>query len=300
MAKRTSKTETVSIGVIGGSGLYEMEGLTQVKTVKMTTPFGSPSDEYRIGTLHGKRVAFLPRHGRGHRILPTDINYRANIYGMKKLGVERIISVSAVGSMKEEIRPGDIVVPDQFSDQTKHRRSTFFGNGIVAHVGMADPVCADLGARVYDAGVKVGATVHRGGTYLCMEGPQFSTRAESLIYRTWGVEVIGMTNATEAKLAREAEMCFSTIALATDYDCWHHSEEAVTVEAVLAVMKHNIETSKEMIRETVRMMPDTRSCGCVTALRNTIMTPAKLIPVKTKRDLALIIGKYMKGKTSAK
>ncbi len=296
MIKRISRTEKITIGVIGGSGLYEMEGLTQVKTVRMTTPFGRPSDEYRIGTLHGKRVAFLPRHGRGHRILPSDINYRANIYGMKKLGVERIISVSAVGSMKEEIKPGDIVVPDQFYDHTKHRKSTFFGNGVVAHVGMADPVCADLGNILSDAGMKVGAVVHRGGTYLCMEGPQFSTRAESLIYRTWNAEVIGMTNATEAKLAREAEICFSTIALATDYDCWHHSEEAVTVEAVLAVMKHNIETSKAMIREAVRMLPRTRTCGCGEALRNTIMTPEKLIPAKTKKDLAPIIGKYIKSK----
>ncbi|MDD1684865.1 MAG: S-methyl-5'-thioadenosine phosphorylase, partial [Methanoregula sp.] len=224
MARGRAKTEKISIGVMGGSGLYAMEGLTQIKTVKMLTPFGRPSDDYLVGTLHGKRVAFLPRHGRGHRILPSDINYRANIYGMKKLGVERIISVSAVGSMKEEIKPGDIVIPDQFYDHTKHRRSTFFGNGVVAHVGMADPVCTDLGRILSEAGVKVGATVHRGGSYLCMEGPQFSTRAESLIYRSWSVDVIGMTNATEAKLAREAEICYSTIALATDYDCWHHSE----------------------------------------------------------------------------
>jgi 5'-methylthioadenosine phosphorylase len=279
--------------VIGGSGLYEMEGLTRIKTVKMTTPFGKPSDDYLVGTLHGKRVAFLPRHGRGHRILPSDINYRANIYGMKKLGVERIISVSAVGSMKEEIKPGDIVVPDQFYDHTKHRRSTFFGNGVVAHVGMADPVCADLGRILGEAGAMVGATVHRGGAYLCMEGPQFSTRAESLTYRSWNVDVIGMTNATEAKLAREAELCYSTIALATDYDCWHHSEEAVTVEAVLAVMKHNVETSKAMIREAVRMLSGPRVCGCGEALRNSIMTPEKLMPAKTKKDLALLIGKYM-------
>lgn len=296
MATGGAKTEKATIGVIGGSGLYEMEGLTQVKTVKVSTPFGRPSDEYRVGTLHGRRVAFLPRHGRGHRILPTDINYRANIYGMKKLGVERIISVSAVGSMKEEIKPGDIVIPDQFYDHTKHRRSTFFGNGVVAHVGMADPVCADLGGILSEAGVKVGATVHRGGAYLCMEGPQFSTRAESLTYRTWNVEVIGMTNATEAKLAREAELCYSTIALATDYDCWHHSEEAVTVEAVLAVMKHNIETSRAMISEAVRLLSGPRACACGEALRNAIMTPEKLIPAKTKRDLALIIGKYVKGK----
>jgi len=199
-----------------------------------------------------------------------------------------------VGSMKEEIKPGDIVVPDQFYDHTKHRRSTFFGNGVVAHVGMADPVCAGLCSVLIDAGTKVGATVHRGGTYLCMEGPQFSTRAESMTYREWNVDVIGMTNATEAKLAREAEICYSTIALATDYDCWHHSEEAVTVEAVLAVMKHNIETSKAMIRQAVQMLPKTRACGCGEALRNTIMTPAKLVPAKTKKDLAPIIGKYVK------
>jgi len=297
MANKSTKTERVTIGVIGGSGLYEMEGLTRIKTVKVATPFGNPSDEYIIGTLHNRRVAFLPRHGRGHRIMPTDINYRANIYGMKKLGVERIISVSAVGSMKEEIKPGDIVVPDQFYDHTKHRRSTFFGNGVVAHVGMADPVCSDLCRVLIEAGNKVGATVHRNGTYICMEGPQFSTRAESLVYRTWNVDVIGMTNATEAKLAREAEICYSTIALATDYDCWHHSEEAVTVEAVLAVMKHNIETSKAMIRQAVRMLPEKPGCGCNEALRNAIMTPEKLIPAKTKRDLALIIGKYITSRT---
>jgi 5'-methylthioadenosine phosphorylase len=279
MPKRTSSTGKIRIGVIGGSGLYEMEGLTQIRTATVTTPFGKPSDQYIIGVLFGTPVAFLPRHGRGHRIMPTDINYRANIYGMKKLGVERIISVSAVGSMKEEIKPGDIVLPAQFYDHTKHRRSTFFGNGVVAHVGMADPVCPELGDVLARAGERVGATLHRGGTYLCMEGPQFSTRAESLIYRTWNVDVIGMTNATEAKLAREAEICYSTIALATDYDCWHHSEEAVTVEAVLAVMKKNIETSKAMIREAVRKLPDTaRSCSCGESLRNTIMTPEKLIP----------------------
>jgi len=296
MVIRGRKADKISIGVIGGSGLYEMEGLTQVKTVKVATPFGNPSDTYLIGTLHGKRVAFLPRHGRGHRIMPSDINYRANIYGMKKLGVERIISVSAVGSMKEEVKPGDIVIPDQFYDHTKNRRSTFFGDGIVAHVGMADPVCADLSQTLIQAGKTVGARVHTGGTYICMEGPQFSTRAESLVYRTWNVDVIGMTNATEAKLAREAEICYSTIALATDYDCWHHSEEAVTVEAVLAVMKHNIETSKAMIKEAVRRLPETRTCGCGEALRNTIMTPAKLIPAKTKKDLSLIIGKYIPSK----
>ena len=296
MAKQSAHPDKITIGVIGGSGLYEMEGLTHIKTLKITTPFGKPSDAYIIGTLHDRRVAFLPRHGRGHRMLPTDINYRANIYGMKKLGVERIISVSAVGSMKEEIKPGDIVIPDQFYDLTKHRRSTFFGNGVVAHVGMADPVCVDLCTVLANAGIQVGATVHRDGTYICMEGPQFSTQAESLTYRKWDVDVIGMTNATEAKLAREAEICYSTIALATDYDCWHHSEEAVTVEAVLEVMKHNVETSKAMIRESVRSLTAARTCSCGDALRNTIMTPEKLIPAKMKKDLAPIIGKYMKKK----
>ena len=294
MTTSRSKTEKISIGVIGGSGLYEMEGLTRVTSVKVSTPFGKTSDDFIIGTLHGRRVAFLPRHGRGHRLLPTDINFRANIYGMKKLGVQRIISVSAVGSMKEKIKPGDIVIPEQFIDLTKHRRSTFFGNGVVAHVGMADPVCADLGRVLIASGKKVGARVHRSGTYVCMEGPQFSSRAESLTYRKWDVDVIGMTNATEAKLAREAEICYSTIALATDYDCWHHSEEVVTVEAVLAVMKHNIETSKAMIREAVKMLPMERTCGCGEALKNAIMTPEKLIPTKTKKDLSPIIGKYMK------
>ncbi len=296
MAKRSTKPERVSIGIIGGSGLYDMEGLRSVSAVRVATPFGKPSDDYIIGTLFGRRVAFLPRHGRGHRIMPTDINYRANIFGLKKLGVGRIISVSAVGSMREEIKPGDIVIPDQFYDHTKHRRSTFFGNGAVAHVGMADPVCPDLSAVLARAGLKVGAAVHTGGTYLCMEGPQFSTRAESLTYRKWDVDVIGMTNATEAKLAREAEICYSTIALATDYDCWHHSEEAVTVEAVLEVMRHNIETSRAMIQEAVQMLPGNRTCTCGDSLRNTIMTPEKLIPVKTKKDLAPIIGKYMKKK----
>ena len=296
MAKKRVKTEKATIGVIGGSGLYEMEGLTNVKSVRVATPFGKPSDDFLLGTLFGRRVAFLPRHGKGHRIMPTDINYRANIFGMKKLGVERIISVSAVGSMKENIKPGDIVVPDQFYDHTKHRRSTFFGNGVVAHVGMADPVCSGLSAVLAQAGSTAGATVHRGGTYFCMEGPQFSTRAESLIYRTWDVQVIGMTNATEAKLAREAELCYSTIALATDYDCWHHSEEAVTVEAVLEVMRHNIETSKAMIKQAVQMLPEERTCGCGESLKNAIMTPEKLIPATTKRDLAPIIGRYMKKK----
>lgn len=298
MTKRNVKQERVKVGVIGGSGLYEMEGLTDIRKRKIDTPFGKPSDDYLVGTLFGRKIAFLPRHGRGHRIMPSDINYRANIYGMKMLGVERIISVSAVGSMREEIKPGDIVIPDQFYDHTRQRRCTFFGSGIVAHVGMADPVCSDLGRILIDAGVKVGATVHRGGTYICMEGPQFSTRAESMVYRQWNMDVIGMTNATESKLAREAEICYSTIALATDYDCWHHSEEAVTVEAVLEVMRHNIEVSKSMISQAVQALPVNRTCGCGESLRNTIMTPAKLIPAKMRKDLAPIIGKYI-GRSSA-
>lgn len=282
------------IGVIGGSGLYEMEGLTGVREVKIHTPFGEPSDAFITGSLGGIEMGFLPRHGRGHRFLPTEVNYRANIYGMKKLGVDRIISVSAVGSMKEEIEPGHIVIPDQFYDLTKHRKSTFFGEGVVAHVGFADPVCHDLSKTLADAGEKAGATVHKGGTYICMEGPQFSTRAESRIYRKWGVDVIGMTNATEAKLAREAEICYATLALSTDYDCWHETEEDVTVEAVIAVLMKNVETAKKIIKEAVSMMPAKRGCRCSEALKNAIMTKAELIPEKTKKDLELIIGKYIK------
>jgi len=282
------------IGVIGGSGLYEMEGLKDVRGVRVDTPFGEPSDEIVLGTLEGRRLAFLPRHGRGHRILPSEINFRANIYAMKKLGVGRIISVSAVGSMKEEIVPGHIVVPDQFYDLTKDRVSTFFGEGIVAHVGFADPVCHELGQVLYEAGVKAGATMHKGGTYICMEGPQFSTRGESKIYRQWGVDVIGMTNVTEAKLAREAEICYATLALATDYDCWHETEEDVTLEAVVAIINKNVETAKAIIRGAVSKIPATRACPCSEALRFAVMTKPELIPAKTKKKLDLLIGKYIK------
>lgn len=282
------------IGIIGGSGLYEMEGLTGLKETKVKTPFGDPSDKFILGALKGIPLVFLPRHGKGHRILPTEINFRANIYGMKKLGVERIISVSAVGSMKEDIRPGDIVIPDQFYDHTKRRISTFFGEGIVAHVGMADPVCPDLSSILYNAGASVGTTLHKGGTYLCIEGPQFSTKGESYIYRKWGVDVIGMTNVTEAKLAREAEICYATLALVTDYDCWHESEEAVTVEAVIKVLKQNVETAKRIIKEAILKVTEKRDCLCVNALANAIMTPPKLIPKKTKESLQLIIGRYIK------
>lgn len=282
------------IGIIGGSGLYEMEGLTDVKEVKIKTPFGDPSDKFILGTLSGRRLAFLPRHGKGHRILPTEINFRANIYAMKKLGVERIISVSAVGSMREEIEPGHIMIPSQFYDHTKRRISTFFGDGIVAHVGMADPVCNGLAEQLYRSSISVGAKTHNGGIYLCMEGPQFSTRGESLIYRKWGVDVIGMTNVTEAKLAREAEICYATIALSTDYDCWHVSEDDVTVEAVIQIIKQNVNTAKKIIRDAVLNIPKERDCHCKDALANTIMTDPKLIPPKTKKRLELIIGKYIK------
>lgn len=282
------------IGIIGGSGLYEMEGLTDVKEAKIKTPFGDPSDKFILGTLSGRRLAFLPRHGKGHRILPTEINFRANIYAMKKLGVERIISVSAVGSMREEIEPGHIMIPSQFYDHTKRRISTFFGDGIVAHVGMADPVCNGLAEQLYRSSISIGAKTHNGGIYLCMEGPQFSTRGESLIYRKWGVDVIGMTNVTEAKLAREAEICYATIALSTDYDCWHVSEEDVTVEAVIHIIKQNVDTAKRIIRDAILNIPKKRDCHCKDALANTIMTDPKLIPLKTKKRLELIIGKYIK------
>jgi 5'-methylthioadenosine phosphorylase len=282
------------IGIIGGSGLYEMEGLTDVKEVKIKTPFGDPSDKFILGTLSGRKLAFLPRHGKGHRILPTEINFRANIYAMKKLGIERIVSVSAVGSMREEIEPGHIVIPSQFYDHTKRRISTFFGDGIVAHVGMADPVCDGLAEQLYRSSISVGAKTHNGGIYLCMEGPQFSTRGESIIYRKWGVDVIGMTNVTEAKLAREAEVCYATIALSTDYDCWHVSEEDVTVEAVIQIIKQNVDTAKRIIRDAILNIPKERDCHCKDALANTIMTDPKLIPPKTKKRLELIIGKYIK------
>ena len=282
------------IGVIGGSGLYEMADLKNLKSVKVKTPFGEPSDEYILGTLNNREMVFLPRHGRGHRILPTELNFRANIYGMKKLGVEWILSVSAVGSMKEEIAPGNIVVPDQFIDMTRRRISTFFGNGIVGHVAFADPVCGDLHNILYQSGLNAGATVHKGGVYICIEGPQFSTRAESLTYRKWGVDVIGMTNVTEAKLAREAEICYATIALATDYDCWHEAEEDVTVEAILEILHKNVTTAQKIIKNAVSKIDTERKCSCKNALQNAILTAKNKIPKKTKKDLELIIGKYLK------
>ncbi|RII31139.1 MAG: S-methyl-5'-thioadenosine phosphorylase [Geobacter sp.] len=283
-----------AIGVIGGSGLYEMEGLEDVRRIRLETPFGDPSDEYVTGVLNGVRMVFLPRHGRGHRYLPSEVNYRANIYGMKKLGVERIISVSAVGSLKEAIEPGHIVIPDQFIDRTKGiRKDTFFGDGIVAHVGFADPVCHPLSEILYDAARSAGATVHKGGTYICMEGPAFSTRAESFMYLGLGAEVIGMTNLTEAKLAREAEICYGIIALSTDYDCWHEHHDDVTVEAIIAIIHQNVAMAKNIIRKAVANIATQRSCACGSAMSYAVITDKSAIPAETRQKLDLIVGKYL-------
>ena len=281
------------IGVIGGSGLYQMDGLEDLREVAVSTPFGKPSDRYIEGRLGDAELVFLPRHGRGHRWLPTEVNFRANIFGMKRLGVERIISVSAVGSLQPEIAPGDLVVPDQFIDRTSKRPSTFFGNGIVAHVGFADPLCKDLSAQLVDAARGEGARVHDGGTYVCMEGPQFSTRAESKLYRSWGAAVIGMTNLQEAKLAREAEICFGTLALATDYDCWNDAAGDVDIEHVLAVLKQNVELAQRTIRRVLTSLGECRSCSCASALKDAIITERRQIPKKVRADLKPIIGKYL-------
>ena len=283
-----------TIGVIGGSGLYEMEGMTDIRAVTVETPFGAPSDEYVTGILDGVRMVFLPRHGKGHRLLPSEVNYRANIWGMKKLGVARIISVSAVGSMKEEIVPGHIVIPDQFIDRTKGiRKDTFFGGGVVGHVQFADPVCADLSGWLYEAAQESGATVHKGGTYVCMEGPAFSTRAESFMYRSFGVSIIGMTNLTEAKLAREAEICYGTIALSTDYDCWHETHDDVSIEAILAIIRNNVTMAKNIIRHAIQNIGNNRPCPCATALQHAIITSRNVIPAETREKLEIIIGKYL-------
>lgn len=281
------------IGVIGGSGLYQMAGLEAVRRVEVKTPFGKPSDKLVRGRLDAAELIFLPRHGIGHRWLPTEVNFRANIFAMKKLGVERIISVSAVGSLCAEIAPGHIVVPDQFIDRTSQRPSTFFGNGLVAHVSFADPFCPDLSRTLADAVAAEGAPVHRGGTYLCMEGPQFSTRAESHLYRSWGAHVIGMTNLQEAKLAREAEICFGTLALATDYDCWNEHAGDVEIERVLAVLKQNVELAQKTIRRAVASLGHSRTCRCASALKDAIITEKSRIPKKIRADLRPIIGKYL-------
>jgi 5'-methylthioadenosine phosphorylase len=283
----------VQIGIIGGSGLYDMAELTSREERTMTTPFGEPSGPYVMGTLRGQRVAFLARHGVGHRILPSEINFRANIYGFKALGVERILSASAVGSLKEEYRPLDILVPDQFFDGTKGRISTFFGRGIAAHVAFAHPLCGDLSAIAADAAESVGARVHRGGTYVNMEGPQFSTLAESRLYRSWGMDVIGMTNLQEAKLAREAEMCYATLALITDYDCWHPDHDSVTVDLIIANLMQNAATAQKTIAAAVGTLTGPRTCACKDALATAIITRPELVPDRTKQELAPIIGKYM-------
>jgi 5'-methylthioadenosine phosphorylase len=288
------------IGIIGGSGLYSMPGLSKTKEVRLKTPFGAPSDVYVSGTLEGRKVAFLARHGRGHRILPSELNFRANIHGFKQLGVERIVSVSAVGSLKEEHKPLDFVIPDQFFDRTRHRVDTFFGNGIVAHIAFADPVCAELASVVESACKKAGVVGKRGGTYLCMEGPQFSTKAESNVYRGLQMDVIGMTNLQEAKLAREAEICYITVAMVTDYDCWHPHHDSVTVDQIVAVLIKNAENACKVVRATVAQMPRTRSCKCGSALAHAILTDRTKIPASTKKNLKLIIGKYLQSKASSK
>src|SRR3954447_17461696 len=285
---------TVQIGIIGGSGLYDMGELTDREERVISTPFGEPSGPYVIATLRGKRVAFLARHGVGHRILPSELNFRANIYGFKVLGVERILSASAVGSLKQEYAPLHILVPDQFFDRTRGRISTFFGRGIVAHIAFAHPVCRDLAAIGADAAQRVGATVHRGGTYVNIEGPQFSTLAESRLYRSWGMDVIGMTNLQEAKLAREAEICYSTLALITDYDCWHPDHDSVTVDLIIANLLQNAITAQKTIAEAVSRLSAPRTCGCGDTLATAIITRPEHVPPQTKKDLEPIIGKYAK------
>jgi 5'-methylthioadenosine phosphorylase len=285
------------IGIIGGSGLYSMPGLSDVRELRQQTPFGDPSDPYWLGMLEGRKVAFLARHGKGHRILPTELNFRANIYGFKQLGVERIISVSAVGSLKEEHKPLDFVIPDQFFDRTRHRVDTFFGDGIVAHVSLADPVCGELAQVVEGACKKAGVAGKRGGTYLCMEGPQFSTKAESHIYRSWGMDVIGMTNLQEARLAREAEICYVTVAMVTDYDCWHPHHDSVTVEQIVGVLTKNAENAAKVVRGTVAALPKGRGCKCGSALAHAILTQRDLIPAAVRQKLALILNNSLEGKS---
>jgi 5'-methylthioadenosine phosphorylase len=281
------------IGIIGGRGVYRMPGFEAQEQVVLETPFGAPSDAYVVGKLAGKDVAFLARHGRGHRISPSELNFRANIYGMKMLGVERILSLSAVGSLKEEHHPLDFVIPDQFYDRTRGRVSTFFGDGLVAHISFADPICPDLATQVYAACEASGITATQGGTYLCMEGPAFSTKAESNVYRSWGMDVIGMTNLQEAKLAREAELCYVTVAMVTDYDCWHSDHDAVTVNDIIANLMKNAENACKVVAATVAAMPETRSCKCGTALSHALITDPKSIPESTRKKLDLLVGKYL-------
>jgi 5'-methylthioadenosine phosphorylase len=283
------------IGIIGGSGLYVMPGFEAEQEMQLTTPFGEPSEKYVIGRLEGKSVAFLARHGRGHRISPSELNFRANIFGMKMLGVERIVSLSAVGSLKEEHAPLDFVIPDQFFDRTQGRASTFFSNGIVAHISFSDPVCPQLASAVHNSALQSGIRTKRGGTYLCMEGPAFSTRAESNIYRSWGMDVIGMTNLQEAKLAREAEICYVTIAMVTDYDCWHHEHAAVTVDEIISNLTKNAENACKLVRRVVATMPDARTCRCGSALKHALITDRAAIPEVIGEKLGLLIAKYTGG-----
>jgi len=291
--RRKQQDKQVTVGVIGGSGLYDIEGMSSARSIRVRTPFGAPSDAITVGSLEGIRVAFLSRHGRGHVLNPSGINYRANIFALKSLGVSHVISVSAVGSMKESIHPGDVAVPDQFIDLTKRRVSTFFDGGIVAHVAFGEPMCAELRQALLSAGKKVGATLHRSGTYLCMEGPQFSTKAESRLYRQWGVDVIGMTNMPEAKLAREAELCYATLALVTDYDCWHETEEAVTVEAVLGTLHRNVVLAKQILRAVMPSFAHPIDCSCHRALDNAILTAPNRIPSAARKKLSLLIDRAL-------
>lgn len=282
------------IGIIGGSGLYDIEGINHIDNVLVNTPFGFPSDEFVIGELQGREIVFLPRHGKGHKILPSQLNFRANIYGMKKLGVERIISLTAVGSLKEELKPRDLVIPNQFVDRTNQaRKQTFFGDGIAAHITFAQPICEELAKIVYHAAKGLDADVHFGGTYLNMEGPAFSTLAESNLYRSWGMDIIGMTNLAEAKLAREAEICYCTVALVTDYDCWRQ-EEQVSVEMIIKNLLHNVANAKKLIKSVLAKIPEKRECPCSSALKDAIITDLQAMPEETKRRLELIIGKYVR------
>lgn len=293
---RDANLPQAEIGIIGGTGLYDIEGLSGLKEISLETPFGSPSDVYLLGELAGRKVAFLSRHGRGHRFLPGEVNYRANIFGFKLLGAKRILSVNSVGSLQESIHPRDIVLPDQFFDRTR-RPNTFFGKGIVAHISFAEPTCPDLNNHLYNIAQSMGLPVHRGGTYLCIEGPAFSTKAESHVYRQWGCHIIGMTSATEARLAREAEICYVSLSLVTDYDVWHEEEEGVSVELILDNLRHNISQAKALIKEAVRIIPphpEQGKCPCPNALENTIVTDHSLIPEGLKQELWPLIGRYLK------
>jgi len=285
--------QQAEIGIIGGSGLYAMPGLAAVREERVETPFGPPSDAFVLGELEGRKVVFLARHGRGHRLLPSELNFRANIYAMKKLGVGRIVSVSAVGSLKEEHKPTDFVIPDQFIDRTVRRISTFFGDGLVAHVAFGDPVCATVSKAIADGCAREGVVGKRGGTYVCMEGPQFSTRAESNLYRSWGADVIGMTNLQEAKLAREAEICYATAAMVTDYDCWREGHDDVTVDQIVAVLHQNAANACKVVKAAVAAMPHERKCACASALKYAILTDPRTIPAETRERLDLLVGKYL-------